>query len=150
MVAAGTVSAAQAATRTVDFFQETGSPEFYTAQGNEIPQGQPGDKPLIKGDYFVQEDTDYAGTAVSHAKRVTATDHLFCTFLTPDLSRARCSFGLDEGHSQLLLNDYISDLSPNTSTIKISGGTGSFRGARGTLTVIALPDGNSDLVLKIS
>jgi hypothetical protein len=148
--AAGMVPVAQAATRTVDFFQDTGSPEFYTAQGNVIPQGQPGDKPLIKGNYFVQDDTDYAGTAVRHAKRVTATDHLFCTYLTPDLNRARCYFELDEGHSKLLLNHYISHLTGLISTMKISGGTGSFRGARGTLTVITLADGNRDLVLKIS
>jgi hypothetical protein len=49
--------------------------------------GQPStdsDAAPVAGDHFVSTDNDYLGDHKQHSKRVYATDHIICTFLTVD------------------------------------------------------------------
>jgi hypothetical protein len=138
---------AGAKTETLSYYQVEGPTHFYNAQGRRIKLDPPATLPTA-GDRLDETDTDYAGTFKKHAKAWTSTDHLSCTFTSS--STGICNFQIAAVGSLLLFNNFTVDFQDSTYVVKLSEGTGSFEGAHGTLRIADLPNGNSNLVVKVS
>jgi hypothetical protein len=148
MLATGAVdaSAARVHAETLRYYQVAGPTRFYNAGWKAINVNPPQTLPKA-GDSFDVLDTDYAGSFSHHAKRWTMTDHLTCTFSSAD--NAVCDGQFASGGSLLLVNHVAIVPSENTFHVPISEGTGAFAGAHGTVTIANLPNGNSNVVIKV-
>jgi hypothetical protein len=102
-----------------------------------------------RGDYLIGIDVDYTGNHGKHTTTPTGSDNAVCTFKTT--TRAVCDEVIAIGGS-LLLSDHVTvNFSLTSPTSKITGGTGKFKGARGTITVTPLiPTLNSDFTVRYS
>ncbi|HEX5268103.1 MAG TPA: hypothetical protein VFW24_15155 [Acidimicrobiales bacterium] len=108
------------------------------------------------GDYFVSSDDDYTGNHTTHGKAVVGTDHLVCvlTQVAPGSQTGTgvCDGGIAFGNSMLVAEQQKITFSDSPSvTVNLTGGTGSFAGAHGTIlsTSIANSD-NSDVTITVS
>lgn len=103
----------------------------------------------VAGDRISYADNDYVGTQKHHAKRATASDHTLCTITGSN--SVLCDGALAIGGALILADDYLIDF-PSTkkvTTIKITGGTGRYRGARGTVTATIAGKG-LNVTIKVS
>jgi hypothetical protein len=100
----------------------------------------------VKGDRLDDTDLDYVGDAAHHAKRWTASDHLSCTFTA---TAAICDAEVAVGGSLLLGTDVRVQFSAGPTVVKLNGGTGAFKGARGTVTVVSVGN-NANLTVKLA
>jgi hypothetical protein len=79
-------------------------------------------------------DNDYTGNHTRHAKRATASDHTVCTLISS--TSVLCDGAFAINGALILADDYVLSFPTrkNATTIKITGGTGVYKGARGTIT----------------
>jgi hypothetical protein len=146
-IAAVGASAAAAKTVTLHFFSKQVYARMSDASGKPLP---PSSAPAV-GDRFSFASNDYVGNHKQHAKQATASDHVVCTLTTA--SRGLCDGTIAIGGAVIIGDDFVLNFnsSSNVTTVKITGGTGRYRHARGT--VIAKSVGNSnntDLTIRVS
>jgi hypothetical protein len=105
------------------------------------------------GDRVSWASNDYSGDHNHHAKKATASDETVCTVMSS--SGALCDGIFAIGGSMIIADDVVLRLPSKKLTpvtIKITGGTGRYRGARGTVSAIAV--GNSldvtDITINVS
>ena len=138
---------ANAKSQTLHLYQVEGPTQFYNAAGKKIDLNPPAELPSA-GDSFDETDLDYVGSYTSHAKQWTGSDHLACTFTSSDTGICNAQFAI--GGSLLIFNNFKFNFKANSVVLKLSEGTGSFAGAHGTMSIIDLPNGNSNLVARVS
>ncbi len=137
------VSAAAAKTVTLHFFSKQVYTRISDANGHPLA---PNSAPAV-GDRLSFASNDYAGNHKHHAKRATASDHVVCTLTST--SSALCDGTIALGGSMILGDDFVLNFNSNAPTIvKITGGTGRYRHAHGTVTVKSVGN-NSDLTIKV-
>ncbi len=145
-IAAVGASAAAAKTVTVHFFSKQVYSRISDASGKPVP---PSSAPAV-GYRFSFASDDYVGNHKQHAKQATASDHVVCTLTTN--SSGLCDGTIAIGGAMIFGDDFVINFNSNApTTLKITGGTGQYRHARGT--VIAKTVGNSnndDLTIKVS
>jgi hypothetical protein len=151
IVAALALAAAPAgAATTLHFFQKSTLQKFVDANGNPITDSN---APPAVGDQFISNDEDFVGNHKHHAKHWTVTDHLVCTItsVTATGGEASCNGEIAIGGSMLIAQDVPLALNNSPkSVVKITGGTGKFSHAKGTVTSTSIgKSNNSDLVVKI-
>jgi hypothetical protein len=98
------------------------------------------------GDYIVGVDEDYLGTHLAHSKTSTGADNSVCTFSSA--TTGICDQVIAMGGSLLLFNHVKVNFALKNPVSEITGGTGIFEGAQGTVTVTPLPTTNSDFVVR--
>ena len=137
-------SAAAAKTVTLHFFSKQVYTRISDASGHPVA---PNAAPAV-GDRLSFASDDYTGNHKRHAKQATASDHIVCT-LTSN-STALCDGTIAVDGSLILGDDFVLNFNSNAATtVTITGGTGVYRHAHGT--VIAKSVGNnSDLTIKVS
>jgi hypothetical protein len=117
---------------------------YTTAAGKVLPQ--PPAKPS-PGDRLELTDVDYKGNHVHHAKRVSATDHTLCIF-GADGGAPTCDGQAAIGGNELLLF-HTPGGGAGGDTV-VSGGTGRYAGATGTVAMTEIGDtNNSDIVVTV-
>jgi hypothetical protein len=134
---------------TMHFFSKRAYTRISDASGrqlssNFVPAG---------GDRVSWASIDYSGDHNHHAKKATASDESVCTIMSS--SGALCDSIFAIGGSMIIADDFVLRLPSKkltTNTIKITGGTGRYQGARGTISATAV--GNSlyatDLTINVS
>jgi len=50
----------------------------------------------------------------------------------------------------LLFNQFVLDFQNNSAVVRLSEGTGRFKGTHGSLSIVDLANGNSSFVVKLS
>jgi hypothetical protein len=142
IVAVG-ASAAAAQAVTLHFFSKGVYSRFSDAAGKPLgPKSRP-----AAGDRLSFASNYYAGNHKHHAKQATASDHIVCTFTST--SSALCDGTIAIGSSMIIGDDFVLKFNSKTTTVKITGGTGRYRHAHGT--VIAKNVGpNTDITIKVS
>ena len=136
------------AAKKLRFFSKQVSSSLTDASGNPITNPN---TPPAAGDRFVVTDLDYVGNHRHHAKRWTASDHFACTFTTPPA--AICSGQIAIAGSMLFSDNVPLDFAnPSaTVTVPITGGTGRYRGAKGTVTSVSVgKTNNSNLTITLT
>jgi hypothetical protein len=142
LVAVG-ASAAAAKPVTLHFF----SKGVYSRISDESGKPLPSNTAPAAGDRLSFASNDYVGNHKRHANRPTASDHEVCTLTST--SAALCDGTIAIGGSMIIGDDFVLELNSNTTTVKITGGTGQYRRTHGT--VIAKTVGNNnDLTIKLS
>jgi hypothetical protein len=138
-------SASARSTTTLHLFAKSQSFGMFHANG----------KPLSvtatpkRGDYLIGIDIDYMGNHAKHAATPIGSDNAVCTFTTA--TKAVCDEVIAIGGSLLISNHVTVNFSAASPVTKITGGTGKFKGARGTITVSPLvPTLNSDFAVRYS
>jgi hypothetical protein len=115
---------------------------MFQANGQPMsPSAQP-----APGDYIVGVDEDYLGTHLGHSKTSTGADNSVCTFTGP--TTGICDQVIALGGSLLLFDHVTVNFALKSPVSEITGGTGIFEGAHGTVTVTSLPTTNSDFVVR--
>jgi hypothetical protein len=144
IVAVG-ASAAAAKTVTLHFFSKQVYSRMSDASGKPLP---PSSAPAV-GDRFSFASNDYVGNHKHHAKQATASDHVVCTLTTA--GSGLCDGTIAIGGAVIIGDDFMIDFSSssNITTVKITGGTGRYRHARGTVVAKSVGN-NSDLTIKVS
>jgi hypothetical protein len=137
-------SAAAAKTVTLHFFSKQVYSRISDASGHSLP---PRSAPAV-GDRLSFASNDYVGNHKHHAKQATASDHVVCTLTST--SSALCDGTVAIGGSMILGDDFVDNFNSSAATtVKITGGTGLYLHAHGT--VIAKPVGNNtDLTIMVS
>lgn len=147
---AGAIGASAVGAKThqkLRFYQVSGSTQFHNAAGKPININPPATLPTA-GDDFDEIDTLYVGTEKSHAKQWSATDHITCTF--SNSSTGTCDLQIADGGSMLVFNQFVLHFQDNSAVVRLSEGTGQFTGAHGSLSIVDLANGNSDLAVTLS
>ena len=142
IVAVG-ASAAAAKTVTLHFFSKQVYSRISDQSGNPLP---PSSKPAV-GDRFSFASNDYVGNHKHHGKRPTASDHVVCTLTST--SAGLCDGSIAVGGSMILGDDFVLNFNSNITTLKITGGTGRYRHAHGTVVAKSVGN-NTDLTVKVS
>jgi len=133
---------------TEQLYQVGASTHFYDQAGKLININPPATLPSA-GDYFVERDRDLRGTRAHHSLAGSGTDTWRCTFFNPDT--ARCSFTLAVGGSTLSFDGFIIHFNQHTPVhAQLTRATGEDAGARGSLTIASLANGNNELTVKLS
>ena len=151
MMAVG-ASAAAAKSVTLHFFSKQVYSRISNANGHPLPPNSG----LAVGDRISTASNDYAGNYKHHADQPTASDHTVCTFTSSN--RSTNSFLCDDtiaiGGSMILGDDSkINFPSKAPTTFKITGGTGTYRHAHGTVvakTVTFTAPPGTDLTITIT
>jgi len=142
IVAVG-ASAAAAQAVTLHFFSKGVYSRFSDAAGKPLGRNS---RPAA-GDRLSFADNYYVGNHTHHAKQATASDHIDCTLTTN--STALCDGAIAIGASMIVADEFALNFNSKTTTVKITGGTGRYRHAHGT--VIAKNVGpNTDVTIKVS
>ncbi len=145
LVAAIAVPLASAKTQTFHFFSKTVYSRLSDAKGHPLgPKATP-----VAGDRLSSGSNDYVGNHKQHAKRATASDRISCT--VNGKTTALCDGTIAIGGSMLFGDNFvISFVSSKPQTIKITGGTGRYRHAHGTVHVQSVGNNANDLTIKVS
>lgn len=125
------------------------------AQGLFGPDGKPGNpnQPPAVGDYFTDSDVIYTGNHSNHPAASIGTAHLLCavTAVSGNGGTGVCDGLIDMGGSMLAADHQSVDLSGNNIKLNITGGTGRYKGAQGTLSSADVGNTNdTDLTLTLS
>ena len=143
-IAAVGASAASAKTTTYHFFSKGVYSAAYDVNGRPLSENAP---PSV-GAQFVSADDDYVGDHTHHARTATASDHLVCTIGSNPML-GRCDGVIAIGGALVIADNFTIDFSSNDPlSIKITGGTGRFRHAHGTI-VSRNVGNNSDLTVTL-
>ena len=141
IVAVG-VSAAAANAVTLHYFSKQVYQRFSDASGKPLrPPAAPG-----AGTRFSFASNDYAGNHKHHARRATASDHVVCTLTSP--GAALCDGTVAIGGSMIIGDDFVLNFSAKVTKVKITGGTGVYRHAHGTIIATTVGS-NTDLTVKV-
>ena len=137
-------SAAAAKTVTLHYFSKQVYSRISDASGHPLA---PNSAPAV-GDRISNASDDYAGNHVHHAKQATASDHIVCTLISN--SSALCDGMTAIGSAMILGDDFVISFASNApTTVKITGGTGIYRHAHGTIVAKTVAN-NTDLTIKVS
>jgi hypothetical protein len=137
-------SAATAKTATFHFFSKAVYSRMSDANGKALPSNS---TPAV-GDRISFGDDDYVGNHKHHAKRATASDHLDCTVISA--TKGLCDGTIAIGGSLIIADDYVLDFTSNKPAVfKITGGTGAYRHAHGTVTATSAGN-NEDLTVRVT
>lgn len=100
------------------------------------------------GDRVSYASEDYAGDHNRHAKRAIASDSTVCTVTSP--TSVLCDGSIAIGGSLIIADDYVLTFpaKSRTTTIRITGGTGRYRGAGGTISATVVGN-NVDVTVKV-
>ncbi|HEY3612975.1 MAG TPA: hypothetical protein VGK92_04685 [Gaiellales bacterium] len=144
-LAGATATHAQRRTTLVlRFYSVTTSFTYTTAAGKVL--AQPPDHPAA-GDRLELTDVDYKGSHAHHAKRWTASDHTLCSFGAGG-GAPTCDGQAAIGGNQLLLF-HTAGGGQGGPTV-VSGGTGRYAGATGTVDMTEISGTNdSDVVVTV-
>ena len=140
-------SAAAAKSVTLHFFSKSVYSRFSDASGKPLSPSSA----FAAGDRFSSASNDYAGNHKHHAKLATASDHIVCTITSS--STGICDGTIAIGGAMILGDDFVLNFTSNSPTVvKITGGTGIYRHAHGTVTVKSVGNnGNtSDVTIKVT
>ncbi|WP_133260207.1 hypothetical protein [Streptacidiphilus pinicola] len=139
--ASGSGASGSMATTTWKFYSVSTFSGLQTANGQ--PVTNPSTAPAV-GYYAVGTDNDYTGDHTNHASDVSATDHLYCLF-TKAPATATCSAEIATSQGMLLSDNTTQNFAaqPTTQTYKITGGTGAYQGAKGTVVVTPIANSNN-------
>jgi hypothetical protein len=88
--------------------------------------------PLLAGERYVFASDDFAGTHRHHARRASGSDRVDCAIVKTN--QGLCSVRLTLGRSSIRGERFPLYFSRRVTRLKITGGTGRYRGARGTIT----------------
>ena len=126
---------------TVHYYSVPTLSNLYTSSGQVVTNQNTA--PAL-GDYVVAADNDYTGTSTSHSADVTATDHLYC-LITKAPATGTCSAEIATSQGMVFADNSVQNLAAQgqTQTYQITGGTGSYQGAKGTVTVAPVANGNA-------
>lgn len=138
-------SAAAAKTVTLHFFSKQVYSRLSNASGRPLP---PNSAPAV-GDRFSFASNDYVGNHTHYAKQATASDHVVCTLTSTSASSNLCDGTIAIGGSMILGDDFVLNFNSNLTTLKITGGTGTYRHAHGTIIAKTVGN-NTDLTIKVS
>jgi hypothetical protein len=151
-IAAAGASAAAAKPTTLHFFSKQVYFRLSDATGKPLSQNTP----LAVGDRVSIAANDYAGNHKHHAKRPSASDHIVCTLTSVSAmggpGSALCDGMSAIGGSLILGDDWVLNFTSNApTTIAITGGTGRYQNAHGTVTVVSINSSGtkSDLTIKL-
>jgi hypothetical protein len=137
-------SAAAAKTVTLHFFSKPVYTRVSDASGHPLP---PSSAPAV-GDRISNGSNDFAGNHKHHAKQATASDHIVCTITSS--TSALCDGTVAIGGAMILGDDFVLNFASNApTTVKITGGTGTYRHAHGTIIAKTVGN-NTDLTIKVS
>lgn len=144
-------SAAAAKTVTLHFYSKQVYSRFTDASGKPLSQSA---MPAA-GDRLSFASNDYAGNHKHHAAQATASDHVVCTLTSVSTTgfTALCDGTFASGGSMIFGDDFVLSTSSSTVTVKITGGTGRYLHAHGTLihkNVGGPNSNNGDLTLKLT
>lgn len=129
---------------TVHLYSVQEMSNLYSPDGKVV--AHPSTAPTV-GSYVVSTDTDYSGNHTAHSSTATGTDHLYC-LVTKAPATATCSAEIAYTNGSMLVSDNStqnleSQQSGATMTFPITGGTGSYAGAHGTVTVTPVANSNN-------
>jgi hypothetical protein len=150
VVALAVSSSASAAPNTTTlklFFKVVGS-AYKTASGGAIGNNTP---PAV-GDYFEEFIDVYTGTAADHSTAITGSAVLECTVykvVNPNKNLPGICQGTIAIGNSMLVSTSKSNLAGNQNVYPITGGTGSYLHAKGTVTTKKVGN-NSNAVVKFT
>jgi hypothetical protein len=128
-------------TITFRLYSEIASLVHTRADGTVVPQAS--QAPAV-GDQLEITENAYRGTHQKHSKKVAATSHTICVFKMAKAAPI-CDGQTAVGGNQLLLFH-----TPSGGASVVSGGTGRFAGAIGTVASTQIGNtNNSDLVIVV-
>jgi hypothetical protein len=140
LVLAGGDAGARSSTVTLHLFAKSQIASLTDANG------QAASAPAANDEY-ISTDLDYVGTHAHHAKNWTASDHEFCIF--PTAAAATCFGQFAVGGSMIYADKFTLTQSSN-GTVAITGGTGQFAGATGTVSMKQVgTTSNSDVTIVV-
>jgi hypothetical protein len=124
-------------------YQKSGVTTFYNAS-NVVIQGYP---PV--GGHVKEDDEDFVGNHLHHAKRSTVTDHLYCTVVSAP-ANALCFTEFATGSSLIYSDNAPINLAASSGPIPFDGGTGQYAGYSGQVLSTSIGNSNnSDLVVTL-
>jgi hypothetical protein len=126
---------ASAKTATVHFYSKTLFVNMYQADGQPVTNQNV--LPVV-GEYYTSTDIDYPGNNKHHGSSSSGYDHLVCTFtsVTSAAGQTVCDAEVFYNGSLLYADHFplaVSFSSAQVSRVPISGGTGQFKNAHGTI-----------------
>jgi hypothetical protein len=142
-VIVGVGASAASAKVTLHFFAKQVYTRLSDAAGTPLPSNAP---PVI-GDRYSFGYNYFAGNHKHHAKRPSASAHVACTLTST--SSALCDGAIGLGGAMIIGDDFVLSFTASTITVKITGGTGRYRHAHGTV-VSKNVGSNSDVTIKLS
>ena len=123
------------------------SKEIYSRVSDTKGKFVPPPGPINAGYHLSFASDDYLGNHKHHAKKPFASDKVNCTVL--NAHDALCNGEIALGGPMVFADDFLSTQA-NRLVAKISGGTGRYRHAHGTVTAVAIPHSdNEDLTVRI-
>jgi hypothetical protein len=135
---------ASARTTTLRYF----SKQVYFRISNRLGQRLPSNSKPAIGDRISFASIDYVGNHTHHAKKATASDHVDCTITSP--SGGICDGQIAIGGSMILGEDFPFSLTSNTQKVIITGGTGRYGGASGTVSATSVSKNGTDLTIRVT
>jgi hypothetical protein len=142
-LALGVQSAGASTERTLRYYEKSTSFTYIPAGGK--PTSKPPSGPPKPGDRIEVSGNLYKGDHKHHAKQVAGTDHTICLFDSG--LRAYCDTQAAFGGSMLLVFSVGGD---DDFDSKITGGTGRYTGAKGTVHTHSAGDsGTSDITIHL-
>ena len=138
-----------AAPATLHFFLHSQRQGLFGPDGK---RGNPNQPPAV-GDYFTDSDIVYTGNHSRHPAARIGSAHLLCavTAVAGNGGAGVCDGLIDLGGSLLVADHQSVDLSGKSVKLDITGGTGRYEGAQGTLTSADVGNTNdTDLTLSVS
>jgi hypothetical protein len=144
-IAAVGASAAAAKTVTMHFFSKQVYQRISDASGHPLgPHTAP-----AAGDRLSFASNDYIGNHKHHAKRATASDHVVCTLTSS--GSGLCDGQIALGGSMIIGDDFVLNFNSNAATtVKITGGTGRYRHARGKIIAKTVGSTTTDLTIRVT
>jgi hypothetical protein len=129
---------------TIHLYAKSSAKGLYTASGRQItdPNAQP-----MPGEVFVNLGRVYTGTATKHSGKSSGPYKVTCV-LTSSTGNSTCNAKVTVGGSSFVSKDVPVNLA-NNSPVRITGGTGRYKGAQGFISSTSVPN-TSDNELTIT
>lgn len=145
LVAALAAVPASAKTTTLHFF----SKDVYMRLSDSSGKALSSNATPVAGDRLSIGSNDYVGNHKHHAKRATASDHIVCTIGTG--GTGLCDGTIALGGAMLIGDDFVLNFASNGPTVvNITGGTGRYRHAGGTVVAKSVSNSTTDLTIKVT
>jgi hypothetical protein len=125
----------------------------FDASGNQVSDANA--TPTV-GFVFAGADADYLGDHAKHGKKVVATDHLACTITQVDMAAnvldTLCYGQVALPGGMVLFDHQTIDFAKNPTQFTVTGGTGRYHGATGSMTAdtYGAQTNDTDLVLRVT
>ena len=123
---------------TLKYFSKVESATVTDANGAPLT-GEP-----TVGSHLEVTDRNYLGNHKKHERKYSSTDHLVCTFTGPNTALCDGQFAI--GGSMLLVQHQNITFKDAGLTVAITGGTGKFKGMKGTVVSTNIGDNSDDVI----